>query len=222
MKKNLYFTLGIPGSGKSTYLSGKEPIVSTDEIRKQLFGDVNFWSREQEVFGVAQNRIINYFSSYQTVYLDATMVESKHRDPFLAEIKEEVGDVKFTAILFEADVELSRQRIKQDLSDGFDRASNALKNLYGFNYWYQETLDLIEKNQVSFAVVKATDWGCNEICTCQACGIKYTIDIIIPDELWERIKPKDKEVGAGLLCGSCIMKRLENILGYSAYNLIKI
>ncbi len=218
MKKNLYFTLGIPGSGKSPLLRGKEPIVSTDEIRKQLFGDVNFWSREQEVFGVAQNRIINYFSSYQTVYLDATMVESKHRDPFLAEIKEEVEDVKFTAILFEADVELSRQRIKQDLSNGFDRASNALKNLYEFNYWYQETLELIEKKKVSFAVVKATNWGC----TCQTCGVKYTVDVIVSDELWNKIRPEDKKNGAGLLCGSCIMKRLENILGYSAYNLIKI
>ena len=159
MKNNLYFTLGIPGSGKSTLLRGKEPIVSTDEIRKQLFQDVNDWSKEQEVFGVAQNRIIDYFSSYQTVYLDATMVETKHRDPFLAEIKEEVGNMKFTAILFEADVELSRQRIEKDLSDGIDRASNALKKLYEFYHWYQETLDLIGKNQVSFDVEKATNWG---------------------------------------------------------------
>lgn len=47
-------------------------------------------------------------------------------------------------------------------------------------------------------------------CRCQGCGKKYTVDLIIPDFLWEKIKPKGKSEGAGLLCGSCIMERLES------------
>lgn len=44
---------------------------------------------------------------------------------------------------------------------------------------------------------------------CQICKEDYQIDLIIPDDLWEMIKPINKEKGAGLICGSCIMKRLE-------------
>ncbi len=46
-------------------------------------------------------------------------------------------------------------------------------------------------------------------CTCQICKKQYSIDLIIPDEYWEKIKPEGKPKDAGLLCGSCIMKRLE-------------
>jgi len=58
-------------------------------------------------------------------------------------------------------------------------------------------------------------------CKCQGCGKQYRIDLYVPDELWELIKPIGKENGAGLLCGSCIMERLEEIGKYDAYDLIK-
>jgi len=58
-------------------------------------------------------------------------------------------------------------------------------------------------------------------CKCQECGNQYKIDLIIPDELWERIKPEGKPVGAGMLCGSCIMKKIEDINDYSCYSLTK-
>lgn len=46
-------------------------------------------------------------------------------------------------------------------------------------------------------------------CLCQNCGRLYRVDVTVPDSLWERIKPKDKADGAGLLCGSCIINRIE-------------
>jgi hypothetical protein len=46
-------------------------------------------------------------------------------------------------------------------------------------------------------------------CKCQKCGAQYKIDFIIPDELWEKIKPEGKKKGAGLLCGPCIAQKLE-------------
>lgn len=57
------------------------------------------------------------------------------------------------------------------------------------------------------------------MCTCQECGKKYKIDLLIPDELWEQIKPEGKPYGAGLLCGRCIMDKLENLLDYSFFHL---
>lgn len=59
-------------------------------------------------------------------------------------------------------------------------------------------------------------------CLCQSCGDKYKVDIVIPDELWEKINPEGKAEGAGLLCGVCIFKRIENLDKYDAFNLTVI
>ncbi len=58
-----------------------------------------------------------------------------------------------------------------------------------------------------------------EMCKCQGCLRLYQVDIIIPDVLWEQIKPEGKVVGAGLLCGSCIINRIEKLGLYTAYKL---
>lgn len=51
-------------------------------------------------------------------------------------------------------------------------------------------------------------------CKCQKCGKQYKVDLLIPDDLWNRIKSVNKLKGAGLLCGSCIMNEIENISDY--------
>lgn len=56
-------------------------------------------------------------------------------------------------------------------------------------------------------------------CICQGCGVKFKIDLIIPDKLWKKISPKKSK--GGLLCGSCIIKQLEEILSYNAFKLTK-
>jgi len=56
-------------------------------------------------------------------------------------------------------------------------------------------------------------------CICQGCGRQYTMDLIVPDYVWEKIKPEGKAKGAGLLCGCCIIQRLESILSYSTFHL---
>lgn len=55
-------------------------------------------------------------------------------------------------------------------------------------------------------------------CMCQCCGQRYKVDFIVPDELWEKIKPKGKAVGAGLLCGWCIVENIE-AGGFAAYRM---
>ena len=59
-------------------------------------------------------------------------------------------------------------------------------------------------------------------CKCQECGKQFKIDWMIDDELWEKIKPKAKSTGAGLLCGSCIMDKIELMFDYSAFIIKKI
>ena len=59
-------------------------------------------------------------------------------------------------------------------------------------------------------------------CQCQGCGRNYKTDLLIPDNLWEKIKPKGSLIGADLLCGACIMERIEYLSGYSVWRLEKI
>ncbi len=51
-------------------------------------------------------------------------------------------------------------------------------------------------------------------CTCQGCGKQYYVDLIVPDNVWEKIKPDGKADGAGLLCGACIMNKIESFGEY--------
>lgn len=54
-------------------------------------------------------------------------------------------------------------------------------------------------------------------CVCQNCGKQFKVDLIVPDELWDKIKPEEKLKGGGLLCGSCIMDRIEKVSDYDCW-----
>lgn len=63
--------------------------------------------------------------------------------------------------------------------------------------------------------------GAEQGCRCQSCGRLFCIDLYVPDEVWRQITPKSGE--GGLLCGSCIMQRMESRAkeadAFGAYNL---
>jgi len=46
-------------------------------------------------------------------------------------------------------------------------------------------------------------------CICQGCNSNFTLDVSVSDTIWNRIRPKGKAEGAGLLCPQCIADRLE-------------
>ncbi len=58
-------------------------------------------------------------------------------------------------------------------------------------------------------------------CKCQECGKQFKVDLMVPDKLWLKIKPKSKNNSpyGGLLCGKCIMTRIESIGKYNVFNL---
>ncbi len=76
----------------------------------------------------------------------------------------------------------------------------------------------VEYNETGW-IYSNTKEPVDQACKCQGCESRYKIDLIIPDDLWERIKPKGKPKGAGLLCGPCIMKRLGELLEYDVFKL---
>jgi hypothetical protein len=53
-------------------------------------------------------------------------------------------------------------------------------------------------------------------CICQNCGEDFKVDLLLPDDLWNRIRPFGKQEGAGLLCGPCIMAHIEALGAHGA------
>lgn len=59
-------------------------------------------------------------------------------------------------------------------------------------------------------------------CACQGCGQRYKVDVQLPDDLWNRIKPEAKPNGAGLLCGRCIFSRIEALDEFDALSFSRL
>ena len=80
-----YMTIGLPGSGKSTYVERMNDVIvhSSDNIRQELFGDINNQTHNEEVFRILHKRIIEDLSNGKNVVYDATNINYKRRMEFL-------------------------------------------------------------------------------------------------------------------------------------------
>ena len=134
----MYFSVGLSGSGKSWYykniflndfkevadfltensLTLSDITVSPDDIRTEVCGDVSDISQDSYVWRLAESRLKETLTKYGYGLFDATGVSKNGRKKFL---KSFVG-VHKTAIVFEPNVELSKERIKADLANGVDRS----------------------------------------------------------------------------------------------------
>ena len=133
--KNLVVTLGITGCGKSRWLKNKSPVIETDDLRVELLDDISdSATQEGLIFGTAAKRISKLFDTHDTVYFGATLVNSKHRIPFLQSIKD-MCKHKFVidVVIFPSIPELSKVRITRDLKNGvllFNLLMSNMNNIY--------------------------------------------------------------------------------------------
>jgi predicted kinase len=81
--QELVVMAGLPASGKSTlaneYREGGYAVVSSDEMRAELFGDVNVQENNVELFEKMFKRVRLSLSEGKSIVLDATNVVSKRR-----------------------------------------------------------------------------------------------------------------------------------------------
>lgn len=137
-KNILYFSIGISGSGKSFYyrnrflsdfkevadflleksLTLSDITVSPDDIRREVCGSVSDMSKDSYVWKLAVDRLNKTLKENGYGVFDATGVSGKGRKTFLNKFK----NVKKVAIVFDPNVALSKERIKNDLLEGVDRS----------------------------------------------------------------------------------------------------
>lgn len=84
----LFMMIGLPASGKSTLAeqiakSEDAEIVSSDNIRKELYGDENIQGDNNKVFRILQERIISGLKNNKNMIYDATNISYKTRMAFL-------------------------------------------------------------------------------------------------------------------------------------------
>lgn len=112
--------VGLPASGKSTFakevIEGRDDIVylSSDEIRKEIYGDENIQDNPARIFKLMEGRTKQAFKDGKHVIYDATNVSRKRRRGLLQQLPKNIHK---TAVYFATDFNVvknqnsSRERV---------------------------------------------------------------------------------------------------------------
>jgi predicted kinase len=137
----LFVPIGISGSGKSTYFQQsfvkdfpwvekiifdngfelEDIIVCPDNIRREVLGNVNDQRQGSRIFELARERLTDILSIVGIGIFDSINV-SKYRNQFLNKFP----TCDKIALVFKPDVELSYERIRNQILKGEDRSAVSL------------------------------------------------------------------------------------------------
>jgi predicted kinase len=142
---NLILLVGLPGSGKSTWVettqeNGNYITICPDRIRKELYGNMTDQSHNIEVWAEAKTRTIAGLNAGKTVLIDATNVSTFYRKIFI----QGLPDCKLQAVLFEVPPEDCWKRVKKDIDSGKDRAKVPEEVIYRMYEEFLYTKKVIE------------------------------------------------------------------------------
>lgn len=88
----LYYLVGLPGSGKTTWAKNVKNDVnathlSSDDLRIELYGEIDNQERNGDLFQIMSKRARELLKQGSNVIYDATNISSKRRTTFLKELK---------------------------------------------------------------------------------------------------------------------------------------
>ena len=157
--KNLVVTMGMTGSGKTTWLRDKSPVIETDDLRVELLDDISDYLQDGFIFGTAAKRVSDLFDTHDTVYLGATLVDSKYRISFLQSIKDMCSH-KFVIdmFIFPCNDKKSKERIIKDLKDGVKRP-DSIKFIDEQYAQYLHTMGILDDERDFYREIKIADFG---------------------------------------------------------------
>jgi len=109
-RKSLFVTIGIPASGKSTWISRRRSatVISPDEIRKELYDDYQKGISSPAVWNEAYSRLEKCLKEKNECIFDATNTIPSHRAPIIKRGKEAGANV--IAVFFPIDVRFAIYR----------------------------------------------------------------------------------------------------------------
>lgn len=105
----LYIAIGVPGSGKSTYLKTLDAVyVSSDAIREELFGDEDSQENPRKVFAILNSRIKKALKEGKDAIYDATNVAKGTRKSIIKDYREMADEI--IAYFVDTQLEIAIQR----------------------------------------------------------------------------------------------------------------
>ena len=108
-KPRIVLLVGLPGSGKSTWASGKKGVLSSDAVRELLADDPNNQNIHARVFRVIRELLKQRLDLRRPLtYIDATNLRPKERRPFLK--LADRFDAEIEAVYFDVTLEECIQR----------------------------------------------------------------------------------------------------------------
>jgi predicted kinase len=120
MNNTLYITVGLPGSGKSTYVKNfiKDKDIeylSSDELRAKFGSGETDQTCTNQVFGHIKRKVDEFLKDGKNVLVDATSINRKERSDYINTAKK--YGAKVVAIVFKMDrqglIERNKKRGEQ-------------------------------------------------------------------------------------------------------------
>lgn len=149
--------IGLPYSGKSyfvnKYKAENDIYISSDDIRKELYGDDSDQTNPNKVFDIMYKRTCKALSENKSVWYDATNIKSKYRIHLLTNLKHKFNDVHYKCYVMCTPFKILL--IRQQNRDRFVPATVIDKMLRQFEVpMYYEDWDEIELVRMSDVITR--------------------------------------------------------------------
>ena len=126
IKKRLILQIGISGSGKSTWITNNfhpSLVLSVDQMRIDMTGDINNKSEDVFIYAEALQYLFVLLRQNDLIVFDTTNLQVSRRRNLINFIRDKYKDIQIEYKLFPCDIEIAKQRIKQQLTNGEFRSN---------------------------------------------------------------------------------------------------
>lgn len=155
MERVLIMMVGVPGSGKSTVARNLRkyfgfPVVSSDDIREQLYGNAEIQGNPAEVFAEVYRRGRYFLDQVNYCILDATNCSRSSCDKVVKNLRPN----RVIYIIMDVDIETclernaARDRVVPEkviykMQSQFDTTVESIDNGQNDVFWYREDNDYL-------------------------------------------------------------------------------